>query len=159
MEKKIKALVGSVVERYETHDLDGHPDFSIWLPKAKKPLLAECKNVRDSEEAYRQGGQVVAYKAETQKTRASKGHPTSRFYGVDQFAILGVCLGKKTGSWTDFMFARVVDLARHEAHPGKLAVFQRVPLSGSENLAPWYNDLGELLRHLPCTSTRSTRRS
>lgn len=70
MEKKIKALVGTVIERYETHDLDGHPDFSIWLPGAKKPLLAECKNVRDRDEAYREGGQVVAYKVETQKTRA-----------------------------------------------------------------------------------------
>ncbi len=157
MEKKIKSLVGTVIERYEAHDLDGHPDFSIWLPKAKKPLLAECKNVQDKEEAYREGGQVVAYKVETQKTRASKGDPTSRFYGVEQFDILGVCLGKKTGDWTDFMFARVADLARNETHKGKLAVFQRVPLPASEKLAPWYNDLGELLRQ--CTSTRSTRRS
>ena len=156
MEKQIRPLVGSAIERYETHDLDGHPDFSIWLPNAKKPLLAECKNVRNHEEAYRKGGEVVAYKAETQKTRASKGDPTSRFYGVDQFDILGVCLGKKTGDWSDFMFARVVDLARHQTHKGKLAVFQRVPLPDSESLAPWYNDLGELLRQ--CTLTRSTRR-
>ena len=157
MEKKIQSLVGGIVERYEAHDLDGHPDFSIWLPNAKKPLLAECKNVRDCEEAYREGGKVVAYKAETQKTRASKGDPTSRFYGVDQFDILGVCLGKKTGDWSDFLFARVGDLARHGTHTGKLAVFQRVPLPDSEKLTPWYNDLGELLRQ--CTLTRSTRRS
>ena len=159
MEKKIKALVGTVIERYETHDLDGHPDFSIWLPGAKKPLLAECKNVRDRDEAYREGGQVVAYKVETQKTRASKGDPTSRFYGVGQFDILGVCLGKKTGEWSDFVFARAVDLARHQTHRGKLAVFQRVPLPGSENLAPWHHGLGELLKDWPCTSPRSTRRS
>ena len=159
MEKKIRSLVGTVIERHETHDLDGHPDFSIWLPKTKKPLLAECKNVRGSEEAYQEGGQIVAYKVETQKTRASKGDPTSRFYGVDQFDILGVCLGKKTGNWSDFMFARAVDLARHGTHKGKLAVFQRVPLPDAKNLAPWYNDLGELLRHCPCTSSRSTRRS
>jgi hypothetical protein len=157
MEKKILAIVGNVVERYEAHDLDGHPDFSIWLPNAKKPLLAECKNVRDHEEAYRDGGKVVAYKAETQKTRASKGDATSRYYGIDQFDILGVCLGKKTGDWSDFLFVRVVDLIRHPKHSGKLAVMQRVPLPDSENLAPWYDDLGELLRQ--CTSTRSTRRS
>lgn len=157
MEKKILAIVGSVVERYEAHDLDGHPDFSIWLPNAKKPLLAECKNVRDHEEAYRDGGKVVAYKAETQKTRASKGDATSRYYGIDQFDILGVCLGKKTGDWSDFLFVRVVDLIRHPKHSGKLAVMQRVPLPDSENLAPWYDDFGELLRQ--CTSTRSTRRS
>jgi hypothetical protein len=96
---------------------------------------------------------------ETQKTRASKGDPTSRFYGVGQFDILGVCLGKKTGSWSDFVFTRAADLARHATHRGKLAVFQRVPLPGSENPAPWYNDLGELLRDWQCTSRRSTRRS
>ncbi|MBU0718096.1 MAG: hypothetical protein KJ749_07605 [Planctomycetes bacterium] len=158
MEKKIRALVGTVVERYETHDLDGHPDFSIWLPNVKKPLLAECKNVRDRDEAYRQNGEVVAYKAETQKTRASKGDATSRFYGVDQFDILGVCLGKKTGRWSDFMFARVADLARHSTHKGKLAVFQRVPLPGSEDAAPWHSDLGELLRRSSWTSSRSTGR-
>jgi hypothetical protein len=158
MEKKIRALVGTVIERYETHDLDGHPDFSIWLPKVGKPLLAECKNVRNRDEAYRQGGEVVAYKAETQKTRASKGDATSRFYGVDQFDILGVCLGKKTGRWSDFMFARVVDLARHASHEGKLAAFQRVPLPGSEDAAPWHGDLGELLRRSSWTSSRSTKR-
>ena len=46
------------------------------------------------------------------------------------------------------MFARVVDLARHNTHTGKLAVLQRVPLPESESLSPWYNDLGELLRHI-----------
>ncbi len=91
LEKKIRTLVGAVIERYEVYDIDGHPDFGIWLPGSERRLLAECKNVRDSDEAYREGGKVVAYKAETQKTRASKGDPTSRFYGVEQFDILGVC--------------------------------------------------------------------
>jgi hypothetical protein len=96
MEKKIRALVGTVIERYEVYDIDAHPDFGIWLPGSDRRLLAECKNVRDSEEAYREGGQIVAYEAETQKTRASKRDPTSRFYGVDQFDILGVCLYAQT---------------------------------------------------------------
>lgn len=146
MEKSIKALVGTVIDRFEAYDIDGHPDFGIWLPGSDRRLLAECKNVRDREEAYRRDGEVVAFKAETQKTRASKGDPLSRFYNIDQFDILGVCLGKKTGRWTDFMYARVVDLARHAAHKGKLAVFQRVPLPGSA-VAPWYDDLGALLKH------------
>lgn len=158
MEKRIRSLVGTVIERYEVYDIDGHPDFGIWLPGSDRRLLAECKNVRENRkgtEAYRERGKVVAYKAETQKTRASKGDPTSRFYGVDQFDILGVCLGKKTGKWTDFMFARAVDLTRHETHTGKLAVFQRVPLAGAA-VAPWYDDLGELLRQW--RTPRSTRR-
>ena len=134
---------------------------AVVLPDDRR-LLAECKNVRDREEAYREGGKIVAYKAETQKTRASKGDPVSRFYNVNQFDILGVCLGKKTGNWADFPFARVVDLTQHVTHRGKLAVFQRVPLPGSGNLAPWHEDLGELLKHFfdrPCKKPRSTRRN
>ncbi len=74
MEKKVKALVGTVLERYEVYDVDGHPDFGIWLPGWDRRILAECKNVRDREEAYRAGGQIVAYKVETQKTRI-QGRP------------------------------------------------------------------------------------
>jgi hypothetical protein len=150
MERKIAALVGTVIERYESHDLDGHPDFSIWLPGRSTPLYAECKNIRESSkkrgEAYRVGGKIVAYKVETQKTRAAKGDPSSRYYGFEQFHILGVCLGKKTGNWADLVFARAVDLLRHAAHDHKLAVFQRVSLPGGEEMGPWYDDLGKLLR-------------
>jgi hypothetical protein len=149
MEKHVSRLVGGPVERYEAHDLDGHPDFSIWIPGRESPLLAECKNIRESGrpggEAYRQGGQIVAYKVETQKTRAATGDVTSRFYNVEQYHVLGVCLGKKTGDWSDFLFVRTVDLALHSTHSGKLAVMQRVPLPDAENLRPWYSDLGELL--------------
>ena len=120
MEKRIHPLVGSAIERYEAHDLDGHPDFSLWIPGRKKPLRAECKNVRDRDQAYRDQGQIVAYMVETQKTRASKGDPTSRYYGVDQFDILGVCLGKKTGNWSDFLFARVVDLLQPRKAQGQI---------------------------------------
>ena len=91
------------------YDLDGKPDFSIWLPRRNKPLLAECKNVRESSkaggEAYRKGGRIVAYKVETQKTRAATGDPTSRFYGFEQYHKLGVSLDMKTGNWSVFLFA------------------------------------------------------
>ena len=131
MERRIAALVGTVVERYEAHDLDGHPDFSIWLSGRPRPLFAECKNVRESSKpggaAYRKGGKIVAFMVETQKTRAATSDRTSRYYDVEQFDILGVCLGKKTGNWSDLVFARTVDLVRHAAHSHKLAVFQRVP--------------------------------
>jgi hypothetical protein len=118
----------------------------------EKPLLAECKNVRESGkqggEAYREGGAIVAYKVETQKTRAATGDPTSRYYGVEQFDILCVCLGKKTGNWSDFLFARTIDLLVHAKHAGKLSVFQRVPLPGAADMRPWYASLGELLEHI-----------
>jgi hypothetical protein len=116
MGKRIAGLVGKGIERFEAHDIDGHPDFSIWLPKRPTPLLAECKNIRESGkeggEAYREGGKIVAYKVETQKTRAATGDPTSRYYGVDQYHILGVCLGKKTGDWQDFLYVRAIDRPR-----------------------------------------------
>lgn len=150
MERHIRAAIGTAVERYEAHDVDGYPDFSLWIPGRPNPLLAECKNIRESGapggEAYRRGGKVVAYKVETQKTRAAKGDPTSRYYDIGQYNILGVCLGKKTGNWADFLFARTVDLARHKHFPHKLAVFQRVPLPDADDLSPWYIDLAELLR-------------
>ncbi len=151
MEKRIAACVGKGIDRYETHDLDGHPDYSIWLP-GPRLLLAECKNIRESGkaggEAYRVGGKIVGYKVETQKTRAAKGDPTSRYYGVDQFHVLGVCLGKKTGDWSNFAFARTVDLIRHAQHPHKLSVFQRVPLPDAIHARPWYADLSELIQHI-----------
>src|SRR5437868_3094570 len=62
MGKSIESLIGSVAARFESHDLDGHPDFSIWLPGREKPLLAECKNIRESGkeggEAYREKGKI-----------------------------------------------------------------------------------------------------
>ena len=139
MEKQIATCVGRGIVRYETHDLDSRPDFSIWLPDSRL-LLAECKNIRESGkpggEAYRQGGKIVAYKAETQKTRAATADSTSRYYDVEQFQVLGVCLGKKTGNWSNFLFARTVDLTRHGKYSHKLAVFQRVPLPDAEDRRP-----------------------
>ncbi len=43
MEKRIHPLVGSAIERYEAHDLDGHPDFSLWIPGRKKPLAQSAR--------------------------------------------------------------------------------------------------------------------
>ena len=146
MEKHINALVGSVIDRYTSHDRDGYPDFSIWLPGRTDPLLAECKNVRDADEAYRSGGEIVAYKVETQKTRAATGDPTSRYYGVDQFHILGVCLGKKTDNWSDFMFIKTSSLETHKNHDNKLATMQRVPLLTATEWGHWKSNLGEILR-------------
>ena len=147
MAKHVAPLVGSVLRGYEAYDVDGEPDFGLFLPDGRR-VLAECKNVRDRDEAYRSKGEIVAYKVETQKTRTSGGDPTRRFYGVDQFDILGVCLGKKTGDWTRFMFARTADLARHAKHPSKLAVMQRVPLPDVDDFGPWSPDLRATLEQL-----------
>jgi hypothetical protein len=150
MELKIKELVGTQIERYEAHDIDGQPDFSLWLPGCTSPVRAECKNVRGSSkpggEAYREDGKIVAYKVETQKTRAAKGDPSSRYYDAQQFEILGVCIGKKTGRWADMLFVKTRDLKRHTQYPKKFAVMQRVPLPEATDISPWYLNLSELLK-------------
>ena len=146
MEKQIRALqVTGIIARYEEHDKDRYPDFTIWLPDRAEPILAECKNVRDTTEAYRSKGVIVGYKVETQKTRTSKEDASSRFYGVNQFQLIGVCLGKKTKNWAQFMYVRVEHLAIHKTHAGKLAAMQRVPLPDSHDIAPWTNTLSDLL--------------
>ncbi len=144
LRRKIQALQGRrLIKGFEEHDINGHPDFTVWPARRSVGLLLECKNVRD--DAYRGGGVVVAYKVEVQKTRAAMADPSSRFYPADYFHLLAVCLGKQTGNWSDFLFARSQDLARHPSYPDRLAVFQRVPLPALSDLAPWYRTLEEVL--------------
>lgn len=146
MEKQIRALqVAGVIARYEEHDLDGYADFSIWLPDRADPILAECKNVRNRTEAYTEKGVITGYKVETQKTRTSNADASSRSYGVNQFHFIGVCLGKKTKNWAQFLYVRVEHLKIHTKHHGKLAAMQRVPLPDSPSITPWTNNLGDLL--------------
>jgi hypothetical protein len=138
-----------IIARFEEHDQDGYPDYSIWLPvKLDRAYRVECKNVRDMDEAYRKGGEIIAYKVETQKTRTSKGDPSSRYYGYDQFEILAVCLGKKTHNWRQFMFIQSKNLARHPKYKSKMAVIHPVPLPISNVVPPWYTALENLIKVL-----------
>ena len=148
--KKLKALRDAgILHDFEEHDSDGYPDYTIWLAGDDSGQLIECKNIRDADEAYRKGGVDVAYKVETQKTRTSNNDPSSRFYNNDHFAILAVCMGKKTHRWTDFMFIRSRHLGRHAKYPHKLAVMHRVPLPDSNFGPPWYSSLNVLLENEP----------
>ena len=148
--KKLRALCDAgTLDRFEEHDSDGYPDYTIWLPGDGSGQLIECKNIRDADEAYRQGGVDVAYKVETQKTRTSNNDPSSRFYNTDHFSVLAVCMGKKTHRWTDFIFIRSRHLMRHARYPHKLAVMHRVPLPGSDFGPPWYSSLTALIEDEP----------
>jgi hypothetical protein len=141
LEKRLRDLEArQVIARYDAHDLDGYPDFSIWLPGRPEPYRIEVKNVRDALDAYRQQGREVAYKVEVQKTRAAQSDASSRY--------LAVCLGKKTGNWTDFRFVATSDLQRHRSYPAKLAVMHPVPLPGTAVFAPWHSRLEDLLATL-----------
>jgi hypothetical protein len=148
--KQIKSLYEMhLIKRFEEHDRDGYPDYTIWLPrKSSKGLTIECKNIRDADEAYRDGGQIVAYKVETQKTRASTADRSSRFYNYNQFDILAVCLGKKTHNWKQFVFVTSRKLESHPDFKSKIAVMHKVPLPGSLIKPPWYPSLEKLIRSL-----------
>lgn len=147
--KKLEALAADgVIDQFVAHDEDGKHDYTILLTGSSDPIRIECKNIRNSEEAYRSKGKVVAYKIEVQKTRTSNNDASSRFYSANQFEVLAVCLGKKTHDWTQFRFVKTVDLARHKAHPLKLAVMHKVPLPDEENKAPWFHTLTALLETL-----------
>jgi hypothetical protein len=149
LEKQIRALVErGLVADYQHHDVDGYPDFSMRLPVRSDLLKIEVKNVRDAQEGYRQRGTVVAYKVEVQKTRAAQGDASSRYYDVGLFQILAVCLGKKTGNWTDFRFIAADRLSRHPNYPQKIAVMHSVPLPEAAAMNPWHMTLESLLATL-----------
>ncbi len=139
MQKHVERLDKDIVVQWKSHDTDGHPDFSIFIKGRTKPILAECKNARNG--VYRKAGIIKNYKVEFQKTRASKEDPISRSYGFDQFKIVGVCLGNRTGIWSDFMFIRTIDLPCQPNNSNKIQIMNRVPLIGGQ-LGNWSQDLG-----------------
>ena len=145
----LKLKESGTIFHYVRHDKDGYPDFTVITTKNGKGHRIECKNVRNHEEAFRKGGEIYAYKVETQKTRASRGDPASRYYDIKLFEILAVCLGKKTHKWNEFLFIMSRELARHDKYPGKLAVMHPVPLPQSASLGNWVQDLGLLIKALP----------
>lgn len=120
-----------VIDRYEWQDLDGAPDFVVWL-RGGPAITVEAKNVRSGTGPLR---------AETQKTRASKGDPMSRYYRIDQFDILAVCLYNRTGEWS-YIFSRIDGLRRYGADDRYLEPIQVIPQPFT---APWTTDMAELL--------------
>mgnify|MGYP001591761283 CR=1 FL=1 len=123
--------VRGVIDRYEWQDLDGLPDFVVWLPSGA-PITVEAKNVRSGTGLLR---------AETQKTRASKSDPMSRYYRADQFDILAVCLYNRTSEWA-YIFARIDDLRTLASDDRYLEVIQVIP---QPLTTPWTPDMTELL--------------
>lgn len=118
-----------VIDHYEWFDKDGVPDFTIWFTDGTMTQL-EVKNVRSGTGPLR---------AETQKTRASRGDPLSRYYRVDHFEIIAACLFNATGNW-DYAFARSKDLLKLPDNPDYLATMQFIDPAITR---PWYRTLAE----------------
>ena len=76
MSRNLDALQrDDVIDHYEWFDQDGVPDFTIWFTD-RTLFQLEVKNVRSGSGPLR---------VETQKTRASRSDPMSRYYRVDHF--------------------------------------------------------------------------
>jgi hypothetical protein len=120
-----------VVDHYEWQDLDGVPDFVLYLGDGSTRTL-EVKNVRSGHGPLR---------VETQKTRASRGDPWSRYYRADQFDFIAPCLFNATGRW-EYLFARTAELARDREDPNLLATMQQI---AAEPGGIWRRELVELL--------------
>lgn len=119
-----------VIDRYEWFDQDGVPDFTIWFADGTSIRL-EVKNVRSGAGPLR---------AETQKTRASRGDPMSRYYRVDHFEVIAACLYNRTGEWS-YLFARSRDLVLLPGNPDYMYTMQAIPDPGAH---PWYRSLAEV---------------
>lgn len=97
---------------------EGPPDYFVALADGRE-VTVECKNA--SPKLYADG----TPKVEVQKTRASKGDPTSRFYTPQSFDVLAACMYGPTGNWT-FRFRRSRELVEHATHPGRIAPLQPI---------------------------------
>lgn len=118
---------------YESHDIDGMHDFTV-TTMAGQPIRVEVKTIRNGSSP----------RVEIQKTRNAKGDPSSRFYAADQFDVIAVCVGRRTGDWSQFRYALARDLPRHVSYPGKLKIMHEIP--DDDASAPrWFSKFQEVI--------------
>ncbi|MBJ7520619.1 MAG: hypothetical protein JHC84_13065 [Solirubrobacteraceae bacterium] len=116
----------AVLSAREGHQ-EGPPDYFVRMADGRD-VTVECKNA--SPKLYADG----TPKVEVQKTRASQGDPTSRYYPPAAFDVLAACMYGPTGSWT-FRFRRSSELDEHPQHKGRIAPLQRITPQWSDTLA------------------------
>jgi hypothetical protein len=116
-----------VVRGADEGQQEGPPDFFVELVDRRR-VTVECKNA--SPELYADG----TPKVEVQKTRASKGDPTSRFYTPQSFDVVAACMYGPTGAW-NFRFRRSADLVEHPSHSGRIAPLQWITDEWASSLA------------------------
>jgi hypothetical protein len=115
------------IANVERLDVDAMHDFDVTLIDGRR-LRVECKNASPKTSAN------GMFRVEVQKTRASKGDVSSRFYPVDGFDVVAACLFSPTGKW-QFRYGLTSLMARHKEFPDRLAPIQPITQHWSENLA------------------------
>jgi hypothetical protein len=106
------------VARADEGHQEGPPDFYVRFIDGRK-ITVECKNA--SPKLYADG----TPKVEVQKTRASQGDPTSRFYTPASFDVVAACMYGPTGAWT-FRYRLSAELLKHSTHAGRIAPLQPI---------------------------------
>lgn len=118
---------------YEDHDQDGKHDFTL-ITLSGVAIRVEVKTVRKGPKP----------RVELQKTRASKGDPSSRFYDRDHFDVVAVCIGRPSGDWSHFRYALARDLPAHGDYQGKLKIMHDIP--ADETTHPrWFSRLQDVM--------------
>jgi hypothetical protein len=105
---------------------EGPPDLFVTMGSAGL-VSVECKNV--SPKTLKDG----TPKVETQKTRASKGDPKSRYYAPEQFDVVAACMYGPWRRW-EFRYKRSSQLDRDRTYPDRIAAIQRIDASWSSKL-------------------------
>lgn len=118
---------------YESHDVDGMPDFTI-VTLSSMEIRVEVKTIRNGAKPQ----------VELQKTRAAKGDPSSRYYDRDHFDVVAVCVGRSTGDWSQFRYALVRELPSHRNHSDKLQVMHPIP-AGEETAPRWFSRFQDII--------------
>ncbi len=105
---------------------EGPPDLFVTVVGAGL-VTVECKNASPTTYA---GGTP---KVETQKTRASKGDPKSRYYDPAQFDVVAACMYGPWRRW-EFRYKRSSHLVRDGKYPDRIAAIQRIDSTWSSTL-------------------------
>jgi hypothetical protein len=105
---------------------EGPPDLFV-IVAGFGEVTVECKNA--SPTMYADG----TPKVETQKTRASKGDPKSRYYEPAQFDVVAACMYGPWQRW-EFRYKRSSRLVRDRKYPDRIAAIQRVESTWSNAL-------------------------
>lgn len=122
-----KALEGDPdVADLEMGDVEGPPDFIVTV-KSGDEVTVECKNA--SPKTFADG----TAKVEAQKTRASKGDPSSRLYDDSQFDVVAACMYGLLGRW-EFRYKRSRQLTRDRNYADRIAPIQRIDDTWSTSL-------------------------
>jgi hypothetical protein len=141
------------VQNYEWRDEDGKPDFGLHLApnihsvtetshtlfKESQLIEVECKNLRSGKEGIYT--RIPGYKVELQKTRNSMDGTRTRWYKVNEFQVLAVCLFNQTKKW-EYLFIATAALGCHSSSPECLQIMQRVPAKAE---GKWRSTLKEAI--------------